>query len=147
MSSRDRNPGPNPGTERSEAVTDAASHGEAPLVTQTPGSGKPPDESAQDLGVDAAAGPHDGSDIPRTRAGAAWVAAGVGIVLLVGVLVFILQNLEDASVHFLGASVRLPIGVALLFSALAGALAVLLLGISRIVQLRLLARRRGRARR
>jgi uncharacterized integral membrane protein len=71
------------------------------------------------------------------------VAAGVGIVLLVAVLVFILENLEDASVHFLGASVRLPVGVALLFSALAGALAVLLLGVARIVQLRLLARRRG----
>jgi len=127
-------------------VTDAASDGEAPQATEGLGSGEPDGESGQNLGAAPVAAPRGASGIPRTRAGAAWVAAGVGIVLLVGVLVFILENLEDASVHFLGAAVRLPVGVALLFSALAGALAVLLLGISRIVQLRLLARRRGKTR-
>ena len=131
-------------------MTEAASGSEGPEVTERLGSGEAsaggeqvPGASERSLGPGRAAAVPGRSDIPRTRAGAAWVAAGVGIVLLVAVLVFILENLEDASVHFLGASVRLPVGVALLFSALAGALAVLLLGVARIVQLRLLARRRG----
>lgn len=124
-------------------MTDAGENGEAPQATERIERGEGAALSGRDVGVGPAGGPAGRSDIPRTRAGAAWVAAGVGIVLLVAVLVFILENLEDASVHFLGGTVRLPVGVALLFAALAGALAVLLLGVARIVQLRLLARRRG----
>jgi uncharacterized integral membrane protein len=60
----------------------------------------------------------------------------VAVLLLVFLLVFILQNLASASVHFMGAVGSLPLGVAMLFAAIAGALLIALLGSARIVQLR-----------
>jgi len=120
------------------------SDGEMPEVRSEPPAPDTGASSPRPTMDAAAGGASPNGRIPLTRAGAAWVAAGVGIVLLVAVLVFILENLEEATVHFLGANLHLPMGVALLFSALAGALTVLLLGVARIVQLRLLARRRSR---
>ena len=46
------------------------------------------------------------------------------------------------SVFFLGAAGTLPLGVAMLFAAIAGALLVALIGSARILQLRHTARRR-----
>jgi uncharacterized integral membrane protein len=72
----------------------------------------------------------------------AWVAAIVAVVGLVFLLIFILENLTRADVYFLGASGTLPIGVAMLFAAVAGALLMALVGSARILQLRRAARRR-----
>jgi uncharacterized integral membrane protein len=63
----------------------------------------------------------------------------VGLVFL---LIFILQNLSRASVSFLGFGGTLPMGVAMLFAAVAGALLVALVGSARILQLRRGTRRR-----
>lgn len=71
-----------------------------------------------------------------TRLSATWVAVVVAVVLLIFLLVFILQNLSNATVHFLGLSGTLPLGVAMLLSAIAGALLVALVGSARILQLR-----------
>jgi uncharacterized integral membrane protein len=57
-------------------------------------------------------------------------------------LIFILQNGQRSDVYFLGAHARLPMGVALLLSAIFGVLLVTLPAAIRIVQLRLLASRR-----
>jgi uncharacterized integral membrane protein len=62
--------------------------------------------------------------------------------VLIFLLIFILQNLASASVHFLGAVGTLPLGVAMLFAAIAGALLVALIGSARILQLRHSVRRR-----
>ncbi len=79
--------------------------------------------------------------IRRTRTGGLWVAVtGAAIVLLL-LLIFILQNGRQVQVSFFGLDGRLPLGVAMLLSAVAGALLVALLGSARIVQLRLVARR------
>lgn len=72
----------------------------------------------------------------QTRLSSTWVAVVVAVVLLIFLLVFILQNLDTATVHFLGFSGTLPLGVAMLFSAIAGALLVALVGSARILQLR-----------
>lgn len=72
----------------------------------------------------------------QTRLSSTWVAVVVAVVLLIFLLVFILQNLDSATVHFLGFSGTLPLGVAMLFSAIAGALLVALVGSARILQLR-----------
>lgn len=82
---------------------------------------------------------------PRpTRISGTWVAVIVAIFVLIFLLVFILQNLTDATVHFLGAAGTLPLGVALLFAAVAGALLVALVGAARIMQLRRQAKRTPR---
>lgn len=80
--------------------------------------------------------------IVRTRISGAWVAVLVAVVGLVFLLIFILQNLSRASVSFLGFGGTLPMGVAMLFAAIAGALLIALVGSARILQLRRGARRR-----
>lgn len=72
----------------------------------------------------------------RTRVAAAWVAALVALVVLAFLLVFILQNLETTTVDFLGFSGSLPLALAMLFSAIAGAVLVALLGLARMIQMR-----------
>ena len=79
--------------------------------------------------------------IRRTRTGALWVAVTAAALVLLLLLIFILQNGRQVQVSFFGADGHLPLGVAMLLSAVAGALLVALLGTARIVQLRLVARR------
>jgi uncharacterized integral membrane protein len=83
--------------------------------------------------------------IPVTRTGTIWASLIFGIVALVVVLIFILQNGTSVTIHFITVSGNLPLGVALLFGAILGALVVLLLGAARVLQLRRLARRRSRS--
>jgi uncharacterized integral membrane protein len=77
-----------------------------------------------------------------TRISGTWVAVIAGLVVLVVLLVFILQNLDPATVHFFGAEGSLPLAIAMLFSAIGGAVLVALIGGARILQLRKQARRR-----
>jgi uncharacterized integral membrane protein len=80
---------------------------------------------------------------PRpTRISGTWVAVIAGLVVLVVLLVFILQNLDPATVRFFGAEGSLPLAIAMLFSAIGGAVLVALIGGARILQLRKQARRR-----
>jgi len=81
--------------------------------------------------------------LPRTRAGGLWVAVVVFALVLLLLLIFILQNGQRSDVYFLGAHGRPPMGVALLLSAIFGVLLVMLPAAVRIVQLRLVASRRG----
>lgn len=83
----------------------------------------------------------------RTRTSVAWVSAIVALVLLVFLLIFILQNMESTTVDFLGFSGSLPLAVAMLFSAIAGAGLVALLGTARMLQLRKAARANRKAQR
>jgi uncharacterized integral membrane protein len=70
------------------------------------------------------------------------VALVVFALVLLLLLIFILQNGQRSDVYFLGAHGRLPMGVALLLSAIFGVLLVTLPAAVRIVQLRMLAGRR-----
>jgi putative membrane protein len=69
-----------------------------------------------------------------------WTMVGIGVVLLVAILVFILQNGQRVRVRFLMVDGTLPLGVALLFAALL----VLVAGAARVLQLRVVARRHRR---
>ncbi|OWY81547.1 hypothetical protein B9C99_12895 [Rhodococcus sp. BUPNP1] len=64
------------------------------------------------------------------------VALTIGAVVTVALLVFILQNTERTAIAFLGWDFTLPLGVALLFAALAGLLIAAVIGGVRIWQLR-----------
>lgn len=74
--------------------------------------------------------------VRATRAGRAWVGIIVGIVVLALLLVFVFQNLHDTTIHFFSVTGSLPVALALIFAAIAGAAVVLLVGSVRIIQLR-----------
>ncbi|HSZ40031.1 MAG TPA: lipopolysaccharide assembly protein LapA domain-containing protein [Trebonia sp.] len=56
-------------------------------------------------------------------------------------LIFIIQNGHAVSINFLGAHLQLPLAVALLFAAVAGALLMAAAGTARITELRQIMRR------
>jgi uncharacterized integral membrane protein len=79
-----------------------------------------------------------GTLAPRTgptRISAAWVATGVALVLLVLLLVFILQNLQQVRLHYLGFSPKMPLGVAMLLAAVVGGVVVAITGGLRVIQI------------
>jgi uncharacterized integral membrane protein len=65
----------------------------------------------------------------------------VGVIVLIVLLVFMLENTQSVKVSFFGADGHLPLGVALLLAAVGGAVLVALVAIARLAQLRLRARR------
>jgi uncharacterized integral membrane protein len=80
-----------------------------------------------------------------TRAAALWSALIVGFLILIVLLIFIAQNTDSGTFHFLGWSWSLPLGVALLAAAVLGGLITTLAGIVRIVQLRRAAKKNYKA--
>ena len=79
---------------------------------------------------------------PRpTRASAIWVATGAALVLVILLIVFMLRNSAKATLHFLGLSGTVPLGLALLIAAVGGGVLVAIAGIARVTQLRRAVRR------
>lgn len=85
--------------------------------------------------------PVPSSPVPFTRTAAAWWALIVGTLVLIVLLVFIAQNLETTTVHFLGWNWNAPVGVAFLVAAISGSLITVATGAARMVQLRRAAKR------
>jgi uncharacterized integral membrane protein len=111
-----------------------------PAVTGAASSAEPAPGAAE-----PSAPPPVQHKVRRTRAGGVWVTLTISAVVLVLLLVFILGNLKQADVSIFGAHAEVPLGVALLLSALAGAIIVIIPGTGRIVQLRRIAHRHRRA--
>jgi len=84
---------------------------------------------------------------PRTRISAAFSTLVAGAIILILLLIFILENTQSVKVSYLGAGGHIPLGVALLLSAVGGALLTGILGAARIAQVRRHARRRRRSQR
>jgi putative membrane protein len=59
-----------------------------------------------------------------------------GVLVLIVVLIFIIQNAHAVNISFLGSHLRLSLAVALLLAAIAGALVMAAAGTARITQLR-----------
>jgi len=79
----------------------------------------------------------------RTRLSGAWTAVVIGLLALVLILVFILQNQQSVEVSFLVFHGHLPLAIAMLFALILGSIVVFAFGAARIFQLRMVA---GRAR-
>jgi len=100
----------------------------------------------QELSSDAPpppAAPPDREPYPgeqNTRLSGAWTAVVIGLLALVLILIFILQNLQSVELSFLFFHGHLPVAVALLFAVILGATIVLAFGGARIMQLRMVAR-------
>jgi lipopolysaccharide assembly protein A len=67
-----------------------------------------------------------------------------GVVVLIVLMIFIIQNTHAVNISFLGADLHLSLAVALLLAAIAGALAMAAAGTARITQLRRIMRRNRR---
>ena len=85
------------------------------------------------------------SAVHRTRAAALWAALTLGFLVLIVLLIFIAQNTESAEFAFLGWSWSLPLGVAILFAAVAGGLLTVAVGAVRMFQLRRAAKKNLKA--
>lgn len=81
------------------------------------------------------------SAVHRTRAAAMWASLASGFLILIVLLIFIAQNTESAQFAFLGWHWSLPLGVAILFAAVAGGLLTVAVGAVRIFQLRRAAKK------
>ncbi|MCD2197178.1 lipopolysaccharide assembly protein LapA domain-containing protein [Actinomycetospora endophytica] len=117
----------------------------------TAGAGELSDPTSGAVDPTSGAAPTRTSTAPRsgpgvTRIGGAWVGLIVGAVLLIFLLIFVLQNLGPARVYFLGWQAELPLGIWLLFAAIAGVLLLAIPGLARMLQWRR-ASKGGRARR
>src|SRR5579859_766496 len=80
----------------------------------------------------------------RTRLSGLWIAIGCFTIVLVFLLIFIVQNDSKVNISYLGIHGQLTLGIAMLWSALAGVVLTSLAGTARIMQLRAAARRRAR---
>lgn len=67
-----------------------------------------------------------------------------GLIVLVLLLIFILENTQSVKVSWLGLGGHIALGVALLLAAVGGALIVGILGAARIAQVRRHAKRRAK---
>jgi uncharacterized integral membrane protein len=76
-----------------------------------------------------------------TRDAAACFATAMALVLLVLLIILILQNHDVVTLHYLGFTGSLPLGMTLFIGAVAGAAVVAIVGVVRLTRLRVTARR------
>jgi uncharacterized integral membrane protein len=119
--------GPNPDSS-SDPVDDPRG------ATQPAPTAEPPVDPAQ-----AAVDRH--TSLGHTKAAATWTGLVIGVVVLILLLVFILQNLDQVALQLFFWEFSLPLGVSLLMAAIAGALIMALAGGVRILQIRRVAKK------
>jgi uncharacterized integral membrane protein len=109
---------------------------ETPPPTPPPDATPPPPDPAAGTST-----PPPQSAVKFTRAAALWSATITGFLILILLLVFILQNTDSTTIHFIGWDWSLPVGVAILLAAVCGGLLTVAVGTARIVQLRRAAKK------
>ena len=82
------------------------------------------------------AGFDDRGKVKRGRVSTLWISLIAAAVVLILLIIFIAQNLDKATIHFLGLSGRMPIGLTILIAAIFGILIAAIPGTIRIIQLR-----------
>ena len=114
-------------------------------MTETPGPAattarcRPPQPTAPPRRPGRAAGaPAPARADPDQRRAHRLIAGVLGLIV---VMIFIIQNAHAVSISFLGAHLRLSLAVALLLAAIAGALVMAAAGTARITQLGRIMRR------
>jgi len=126
----------------SEVPGESTTSAEPPPAADVPGT-----TPAEASPSEAAAKPDPSAKPPftHTRTSGYWAAVVVGLLVMLVLIVFILENGQRARVSFFGAHGNLPEGVALLLAAVIGGLFVVLAGAARILQLRARSARPARA--
>ncbi|MFG1780960.1 lipopolysaccharide assembly protein LapA domain-containing protein [Rhodococcus oryzae] len=124
------------------ATSDAPDPDVTPEPTDTPrGTTRPtPPTSLPPVDPDQAALDRHTS-LGHTKAAATWTGLVIGVLVLILLLVFILQNLDQVALQLFFWEFSLPLGVSLLLAAIAGALIMALAGGVRILQIRRVAKK------
>ncbi|MEX5235513.1 lipopolysaccharide assembly LapA domain-containing protein [Kocuria arenosa] len=122
-SSDPHRPDPAPGEDARIPASDAS-------AADRPAAGREPAVRPQ-VGTDPALDEHQKQGI----SGAMWTALILGLLILILLLVFILQNNVPAVFNYMGWEFSLPLGVAMLLAAVAGALIMGLVGSVRLFKL------------
>jgi uncharacterized integral membrane protein len=135
----DTSPLPNGDAAKNPKITGAVSPG-ATALPKSPGPGAPPPRPDVQPKSHGRAAPSP-SALATTRAAAAWFATATALVLLVLLIILILQNQSVVTLHYLGFTGSLPLGTALFIAAVAGGAVVAIVGVVRLTQLRVTARR------
>jgi uncharacterized integral membrane protein len=73
--------------------------------------------------------------VRRGKLSAVWTGAIVAAVLLIALIIFIAQNSEQVTIHFLGFDGRISLALALLIASVGSVLLVAIPGTLRILQL------------
>ncbi|MCH9642974.1 MAG: lipopolysaccharide assembly protein LapA domain-containing protein [Actinomycetia bacterium] len=118
-------------------------------------SPKPPPKSGSP-GTPAERAPAKGTSPPQkpplpesavtfTKAAALWGSLILGFLILIVLLIFIAQNTTSTEFTFLGWHWSQPLGVAIMFAAVAGGLLAVAVGAVRIYQLRRAAKKNLKA--
>lgn len=111
------------------------------MSTAEPGrEGVPPEPSPRP--EPTAAEPTSPSAPPRTRAATAWVGIAVAAVIAIALITFLAQNTNRVQISFLWMEGTTSLAIALLIATVAGVLITLIIGTTRIVQLRHYAKKR-----
>lgn len=113
-------------------------HASVPPQTDSPrterataSTAEPRDERPRVVVTDPTLDDHQGQGIT----GGTWIALILGTLILILLLIFIVQNNVEASFAYFGWQFTLPLGVAMLFAAIAGVLVAGLLGSVRLFKL------------
>lgn len=106
-----------------------------PESPDAPRSGPPPEGGREPVRQRVSTDPALDEHQRRGVSGAMWIALLLGLLILVLLLVFILQNNVAADFRYFGWSFSLPLGVAMLLAAVAGALIMGLVGSVRLLRL------------
>lgn len=110
---------------------------EEPSATRKPAGTTQQPEPRHGTGTEEPTGEKEGGG----RTAGIWLALILGAIVLVLLLIFILQNNAAAHFEYLGGQFELPLGVAMLLAAIAGALIMALVGSVRMIQMSLTIRR------
>lgn len=116
---------------------------EAPAPAEPARSSQPVPPAQQPTRPAASTTPDPGPEV-ETRAGrtaGVWIALILGAIVLVALLIFVIQNNVSAQFQYFGAEFSLPLGVAMLLAAIAGALVMALVGSVRMIQMSLTIRK------
>ncbi|GAB2670262.1 hypothetical protein GCM10027169_35210 [Gordonia jinhuaensis] len=138
---------PTPSSSSDPAATPQGTAGSTP--TPTPAPSASPAGSAGTQGVDTSSKSSKKSTkkstsaaeqalakVDHNRSRTIWAGVFVVAIILILLLVFIVQNLDQTRVHLWFWTVDLPLGVSLLIAAIAGGLIIGIIGAVRIFQLR-----------
>jgi len=82
--------------------------------------------------------PKVAEEVPTTGGGktaGVWIALILGAIVLVMLLIFVIQNNTPAAFVYFATEFQLPLGVAMLLAAIAGALVMALVGSVRMMQM------------
>jgi uncharacterized integral membrane protein len=122
------------------ATSQPARPGTQPIQPQSPQPStqyqRPAGPETPPTPIEPPPGFDDRGHVRRTKVSGVWVGLIAAVVVLVLLIIFIAQNLDKATVHFLGFSGRVSLGLALLVAALCGVVIAVVPGTVRIFQLR-----------